>query len=123
MNRTASASGSLIRIRIGDGLRERLRTAHGLDDQVRVLRHKESGPGEFDDLAKLIEDQSRLEFQGGSQSPGDLQQHGLLAGVGFQPLVKQLFRLNPPVDIPDDAQQAGLILIGEGRPARLGVER
>jgi hypothetical protein len=39
----------------GDCLWQRLGPAHGFDDQVRVLCHKEGRPGVFDDLSKLFE--------------------------------------------------------------------
>lgn len=44
-------------------------------------------------------------------------------GAGFDTLVEVLFRTNPPADVLDDTQDARPVLIGEFRPAPLGVKR
>ena len=41
----------------------------------------------LDDPAQLVEDQTRLEFEGGCQGMRDFQQRGLLTGAGFDLLI------------------------------------
>jgi hypothetical protein len=76
----------------------------------------------FDDLPQLIQDQPRLEFQCGGQCVRDLQKHSLLTRAGFDPLLEMLFRLDALADVPEHAQQARPVLMGESRSAPLGVK-
>ena len=107
----------------GRGLFQLLRPVYGQGSQGRVSQPKKPGVRVFDDPPQLVQDQPWLEFQRGGQDVRDLQQRGLLACAGFDTLVEALFRLDALADIPNDAQQTRPVLIGECRPAPLGVKR
>src|SRR5690242_4758164 len=77
----------------------------------------------LDDLAQLVEDQPRLEFQGGCQRMGDGEQSRLFAHPGFDLSAQALLCLDAPADIPDDAQQARPATILDHRSAYLDVKR
>ena len=106
----------------GHGLFHMLRPAHGQGNQGRVFQREKPGVRVLDDHPQLVEDQSRLEFQGRGQRLGDLEQRGLFARASLHPLLEQLFGLNPLADVADDTQEARPALIGERRPAPLAVE-
>ncbi len=105
------------------GFFQLLRPAYGQGDQRRASQPEKPGVRVFDDPAQLFQDQPWLEFQRGGQGVRDLQQRGLLARAGFHTLVEALIGLDVPADVPDDAQEARPVLIGECRPAPLGVKR
>ena len=100
----------------GRGLFEELRPAHRQGSQRRVGQPEERRVLVFDDSPQLLQDQIRLEFKRGGQGVRDLQQRGLLAGAGFDALVKALLLLDAPADVPDDAQQARPTLVVKDVP-------